>query len=257
MLFQETAYGLVYLMGFLLYAVLPSKFLSLAQKISIAVFAANGCILGGRLGYVSFYEPLYFLSHPYEIYQIWRGGMSYHGGVIGLVLALYLYSRITKSGPWFFFRTLDRACMIALVIIPLGRICNFYNGELWGRITSLPFGVIFEGADGFPRHPDQLYEAFAEGPMLYLIIICAKKYGLISFSGAIACVYLAGYSILRFFTEFFREPDKMVGYLWLKPEGTGLAVDIFVDDIIGVFGVFVFVPYYHTCLLVNRKAIIS
>ena len=208
------AYGGVYLLGFLLYVLLPSAVFSLNLKLVLALFAANGAIIGGRLGYIIFYEPLYYLHNPLEAIEIWKGGMSFHGGVLGLVGGCYLCAYLTKAGKETFMRGVDRACLIALLIIPLGRFCNFINGELWGRVTSMPWGVVFEGADDNLRHPVQLYEAFFEGPVLaiLLFILYRKKY--LTRPLQISCWYLLGYSFFRLFTEYFREADAMIGYFY-------------------------------------------
>lgn len=208
------AYGGVYLLGFLLYVTLPSAVFSMTLRLVFALFAANGAIIGGRLGYVLFYEPLYFMQTPSEAIELWKGGMSFHGGVIGLVGGCYLCAFLIGVGRKSFMFAVDRACLIALIIIPLGRFCNYINGELWGRVTSMPWGVIFEGSDDNPRHPVQLYEAFFEGPVLafILFVLYQKKY--LSSPLLISCWYLFGYSFFRFFTEFFREADAMVGYFY-------------------------------------------
>ncbi len=206
------SYGGVYLLGFLLFLLLPANYFSFVLKLNYSLFAGNGAIIGGRLGYVLFYEPLYYLSNPIEIIELWKGGMSFHGGVLGLVAGCYLCTRLLKCPRDFFYRAVDRACLIALLIIPLGRCCNYLNGELWGRVTQVPWGVIFEGADANPRHPVQLYEAFFEGPMLGLVMFFLYKRNLLKKPFMISCYYLLGYSFFRFFTEFFREADLMVGY---------------------------------------------
>ncbi len=216
---HAVAYGCVYLAGFLLYTVLPSRRLSPFEYLALAVFAANGAILGGRAGYCLCYEPGYYTAHPLEILQLWRGGMSFHGGVLGLVVGLKLGSIFLKSKsaaavPDLFLRSCDRAALCALWVVPLGRVVNFYNGELWGRVTDLPWGVLFAGADLNPRHPVQLYEAFTEGPLLALLLYFVRdKEGARDVAGRTACLYLLGYSLLRFLTEFVREPDRMVGLI--------------------------------------------
>jgi phosphatidylglycerol:prolipoprotein diacylglycerol transferase len=208
------AYGGVYLLGFLLYVLLPSSVFSLGHRLLFALFAANGAIIGGRLGYVFFYEPLYYLGNPIEAVELWKGGMSFHGGVIGLAAGCYLCAYLSGNGLKAFMHAVDRACIIALVIIPLGRCCNFINGELWGRVTSVPWGVVFEGADDNPRHPVQLYEAFFEGPLLALLLLILYQRNYLTKPLMISCWYLLGYSFFRFFTEFFREADAMVGYFY-------------------------------------------
>ncbi|MCR5536525.1 MAG: prolipoprotein diacylglyceryl transferase [Succinivibrio sp.] len=212
MTLHDIAYGCVYLLGFVLFAAGPSSCFSRRQCILLAIWAADGAILGGRLGYCLVYEPHYYAQHLEEILQLWRGGMSYHGGALGLILGIYCYARwanLTQTQMW---KAYDRAALCALIVIPCGRICNFYNGELWGRVTDLPWGVYFAGADPLPRHPVQLYEALAEGPVLALILyICLRR--LTARPGVIACLYLIGYSSLRFMTEFVREPDRMIGFV--------------------------------------------
>ncbi len=212
-------YGGVYLLGFLLYALSPSQVFSKAVLLEIAVFAADGAIVGGRLGYVIFYEPLYYIENPIEIVQIWKGGMSFHGGVIGLIFGCYCYVLIKKLPVSFLLRMIDRACIVALVIIPLGRLSNFMNGELWGRVTSVPWGVIFAGADENPRHPVQLYEALCEGPLMAMALFWLHKKGLLQKNFMISVFYLIFYCTFRFFTEFFREPDRMLGYIGLFTMG--------------------------------------
>lgn len=208
------AYGGVYLFGFLLYVLLPSAVFSISQRVIFALFAANGAIIGGRLGYIFCYEPLYYLENPIEVFELWKGGMSFHGGVFGLAAGCFLCAYLTRLGQRAFMRAVDRACLIALVIIPLGRCCNFLNGELWGRVTSMPWGVVFEGADEYPRHPVQLYEAFFEGPLLAVMLVMLYQRKYLSKPMMISCWYLIGYSFFRFFTEFFREADAMVGYFY-------------------------------------------
>ncbi len=212
--FSSYLYGGVYLLGFLVYLMFPSGKFSNLEKVGFSIFAANGAIIGGRLGYVIFYEFSYYLECPLEIIQIWKGGMSFHGGVIGLVLGCYIFNQLCRLPKYYFMFAVDRACIVALFIIPLGRYCNFINGELWGRVTELPIGVIFEGADNNPRHPVQLYEAFCEGPLLALAMYVFYRLRLLQSALSVSCLYLAGYCFFRFFTEFFREPDLMVGYIY-------------------------------------------
>lgn len=156
------------------------------------------------------YEPSYYLRNPLEIVQIYLGGMSYHGGVLGALVGAYI-------AHMDFFKLTDRLCIVALIIIPLGRIANFLNGELWGRVTDLPIGVIFTGADNLPRHPSQLYEALLEGPLLAIILFLIyktyQKKRLYFKVGLLSCYYLIFYSILRFLVEFTREPDAFLGLI--------------------------------------------
>ena len=189
-----------------------------------------GVILGGRLGYVLFYQPAFYLSNPGRILQLWEGGMSFHGGAIGVILAFYLYTR-RKNLP-----VLSTGDMVALGLAPglfLGRIANFINAELWGRPTDVPWGVAFptEVAQYCPdvigicaRHPSQLYEAVLEGLLLGLLLVCmAWRHGALKKEGLIGGTFLAGYGAARFMVEFVRQPDAQ----FITPGNPlGLAVEV-------------------------------
>jgi len=173
-----------------------------------------GVILGGRLGYVVFYQPAYFLAHPAEILQIWQGGMAFHGGLLGVVLAVILFSR-ARGIDW--VSVADALCMVTPVGLLLGRIANFINAELWGRPTDLPWGVIFPGlaAQDCPgvvglcaRHPSQLYEAALEGLILGVVLLwLGWRRGALRLPGTLTGLFFAGYGIARFLVEFVRQPD--------------------------------------------------
>lgn len=208
------SYGGVYLLGFILYVTLPSDIFTFNLRFIFALFSANGAIIGGRLGYILIYEPFYYLHNPMEAIELWKGGMSFHGGIIGLVCGCFFCSYLIGAGRISFMRAVDRACLIALVIIPLGRCCNFMNGELWGRVTPMPWGVVFDGADQNPRHPVQLYEAFFEGPVMACFLFILQKKSYLTRPLQLSCWYLFVYSFFRFFTEFFREADAMIGYFY-------------------------------------------
>lgn len=204
-------YGCIYLLGFFVaFGGLCLKF-RLSKAVNIAMLSAIGAICGGRLGYVLGYEPLYYLKNPQEILEIYKGGMSYHGGLLGILFILYFYCKNRHN----FFKITDSLVNSALIIIPLGRIANFINGELWGTISYVPWAVIFEGADNFPRHPVQIYEALAEGPVLYLFIKLSLKIinllKLFPVAGTNSALYLIGYGLLRALTEIFRESDVFLG----------------------------------------------
>lgn len=167
-------------------------------------------IIGGRLGYVIFYNPGYYLSNPFEIFQVWEGGMSFHGALIGIIIGTYLFS-IKKNVPAFLL--LDVIACVSPIGIFLGRIANFINGELIGKVTSVPWGVIFPLVDMLPRHPSQLYEAALEGVFLFLILnilILKMKYKI----GKCSYLFLIFYGLFRIISELFREPDTQVGYLF-------------------------------------------
>ncbi len=242
--FHALLYGGVYALGFLMYALSPSLKFSRLLRLNLALAAGNGAIIGGRLGYVCFYEPLYYFREPMEIICIWHGGMSYHGGVLGIIIGLYLYVSLTKMSRTVFYHALDRACLIALLIIPLGRICNFYNGELWGRPTEMLFGVIFEGIDDKPRHPVQLYEAFLEGPVLALILLKIAHKGFIKKTPFLSYYYMIFYSILRFFTEFVREPDVVVGFIGMFTLGQILCL---------IYIILTLLLMHHDILFLHKK----
>ena len=166
-------------------------------------------IIGGRLGYVVFYNFGYYFSNPLEIVKIWEGGMSFHGALIGIIFGTYLFS-LKRKIPTFFL--LDVIACVSPIGIFFGRIANFINGELIGKATTLTWGVIFPSVDMLPRHPSQLYEALLEGVLLFLILntlIFKKKYIL----GTCSYLFLICYGVLRIIAEFFREPDIQIGYL--------------------------------------------
>ena len=169
-----------------------------------------GVIVGGRLGYVIFYNLTFFLNQPIEIFKLWEGGMSFHGGLIGVILSTYIFSKVKKLNYKIYF---DIICCAAPIGIFLGRIANFINSELYGTPTDKPWGIIFPEIDNLSRHPSQLYEAFLEGIVLFVLInfLFLKKnfnYGLISF------LFLIFYGIFRIVSEFYREPDKHIGYMF-------------------------------------------
>ncbi|MBB1491916.1 MULTISPECIES: prolipoprotein diacylglyceryl transferase [unclassified Paracoccus (in: a-proteobacteria)] len=172
-----------------------------------------GVILGGRLGFVLFYEPAYYLANPAEIIKVWQGGMSFHGGFLGVVLAAWAYARKNGIAP---LRLADALAVAAPVGLFLGRIANFINAELWGRPTDAPWGVIFPGeaAQDCPgveglcaRHPSQLYEAGLEGLLLGLVLFLLVRRGGLARPGLVLGVFLAGYGLARFVVEFFRQAD--------------------------------------------------
>ena len=167
-------------------------------------------LIGGRIGYVLFYNFGYYLSNPFDILKIWEGGMSFHGALIGVILGTYWFS-IKKNIPTFFL--LDIVSFVAPIGIFFGRIANFINGELAGKTTDVFWGVIFPNIDNNIRHPSQLYEAFFEGVVLFIImnlVLFRKNYK----TGTCSYMFLIFYGIFRIFSEFFREPDLQVGYLF-------------------------------------------
>jgi phosphatidylglycerol---prolipoprotein diacylglyceryl transferase len=169
-----------------------------------------GIILGGRIGYVLLYNPGYFAAHPLETFQLWKGGMSFHGGFLGCVLAVVLFARhrglsILSLG--------DITCAAAPIGLFLGRIANFINAELWGRPSDVPWAMLFPGGGPLPRHPSQLYEATLEGLVLFAVLAYMIRAGALKRPGMITGAFALGYGIARSFCELFREPDPQLGFL--------------------------------------------
>jgi phosphatidylglycerol:prolipoprotein diacylglycerol transferase len=170
-----------------------------------------GIILGGRIGYVLFYNPSYFVQNPWESIELWKGGMSFHGGFLGCVLAVVLFARhrglsILSLG--------DLTCAGGTIGIFLGRIANFINGELWGRTTDVPWAMVFPSGGPQARHPSQLYEASLEGLLLFIVLTILISNGALRRPGFILGAFAFGYAIARSICEFFREPDAQLGFLW-------------------------------------------
>ncbi len=185
-----------------------------------------GIVLGGRLGYVIFYNFKYYSENIVEVFKLWQGGMSFHGGLIGLIIAVYIYSKNSKTN---FFKFTDIISCVAPIGIFLGRIANFINGELYGKVSTLPWATIFPYTSNVARHPSQIYEAILEGFILFILLnYLAFKKNLIIKSGYISGLFLIFYSILRIIAENFREPDVHIGYLFnYISMGTLLSLIIF------------------------------
>jgi len=185
-----------------------------SEQVSDLVFYAMvGIIIGGRLGSVLFYNFPQYLEHPLDVFKIWQGGMSFHGGLLGVIAAMIWFARKTESGT---FKVLDFIAPVVPIGLGCGRIGNFINGELWGAPSDLPWAMIFPNAGALPRHPSQLYEAFLEGLILFIILwlFSAKPRPTMSIAG----LFLLGYGVFRFAVEFVRIPDSHIGYLafdWL------------------------------------------
>ena len=210
-------YGIMYLIGFgsaWYLALWRAKHFRLSwtpEQISDLIFyAAIGTILGGRIGYMLFYGMSELLQDPLTIFKIWEGGMSFHGGLIGVICALYLFAK-SRHKP--FLAVTDFVAPLVPLGLAAGRIGNFINGELWGRPTDVPWAMIFPDADALPRHPSQLYECGAEGFLLFgLLWWYVRKPRPV---GAPSALFLIGYGIGRFLLEFFREPDIQIGFIAL------------------------------------------
>lgn len=210
-------YALAYIAGIVLgwqYALklcreMP-KLVTPQQMDDFIVWLTLGIILGGRVGYVLFYNPLHFLQNPAEILQLWHGGMSFHGGLGGVLLAMFLFAR--KRGIRFF-----ALADVVAVCVPFGlffgRLANFVNGELFGRTTDVPWAMVFPNGGPLPRHPSQLYEAALEGVVLFAVLWLLMRMGARDKPGIISGAFLIGYGLARFTVEFAREPDAQLGYL--------------------------------------------
>ena len=170
-----------------------------------------GTILGGRLGYVLFYKPAYYFSHPLEIFAIWQGGMAFHGGFLGVLAAVAFFAWRRRIDGW---RLMDFIAPCVPTGLAAGRLGNFINGELWGRPTDLPWGMVFRGAGDLPRHPSQLYQFALEGVLLFALLwwYSSKPRA----RGAVSALFLMGYGAFRFIAEFAREPDDFLGLLALN-----------------------------------------
>ena len=212
-------YSLAYIFAFILGSIILKKLNSNSYKLisdvqidKFFIWAIVGVILGGRIGYVFFYQTNLFFTKPFYILEIWNGGMSFHGGLIGMILSIYFFSLKYKIK---FFYLSDLVSLVAPIGLFLGRISNFINTELYGRITDFPLAIIYPLIDNNPRHPSQLYEAFFEGIILFIILSFyfskkPKKYIIGNISG----LFLIFYSIFRFLIEYLREPDYHLGLIF-------------------------------------------
>lgn len=218
-------YGVAYIVGILLgwlYARSLLKNASLwpraeapmtfADLDDFLFWAAIGIVVGGRTGYVLFYDLGPVLDNPWRAVQIWNGGMSFHGGLIGTTLAIVIFARRRRINVW-------ALCDVIAPCVPIGlffgRIANFINDELWGRITDVPWAMIFPTGGPFPRHPSQLYEAGLEGIVLFLVLrLLTHRFRTLKKRGFTCGAFVAGYGCCRIFAEFFREPDPQLGYLY-------------------------------------------
>ena len=217
-------YGLAYVLGILLGWAYARRLLDNAplwsersppptarQLDDFIVWVALGVVLGGRIGYVLFYDMQAVSENPIRALQIWNGGMSFHGGLIGTTLAMILFARRNGLAMWTLF---DIVAAVVPIGLFFGRIANFVNGELWGRITDVPWAMVFPTGGPFSRHPSQLYEAGLEGIVLFLVLFFAtRKLRVLKKPGTAAGIFVTGYALCRIFVEFFREPDAQLGYL--------------------------------------------
>jgi len=223
--FQIRWYSAAYILGILIGWIYAKKIIksttnnqysfkqiTTEQFDDLITYLVIGIILGGRLGYVIFYNLDYYSQNLLEIFKLWQGGMSFHGGLLGVVISIFIFSKKTQIN---FFKFSDIISCVAPIGILFGRIANFINGELYGKITTLPWGVIFPNGGNLSRHPSQLYEAAMEGIFLFLIVnYLALKKKFLYRAGYISVIFLILYSILRIFSEIFREPDIHLGLLF-------------------------------------------
>ena len=208
-------YGLMYVLGFLAsyllvrYQMKKKDFgVSRLEVENLFFYLILGLIIGARLGYVLFYDVKMYLGDPLEIFAVWHGGMSFHGGLIGVLIVGILFCWKNKKSFW---KIADLFIVTAPIGLGLGRIGNFINGELYGRVTQIPWGMVFPKGGPFPRHPSQLYESGLEGGVLFLILWFLKDKKLPE--GGLLALFLSFYGLFRFVVEFFREPDPQLGFV--------------------------------------------
>jgi len=208
-------YSLAYIFGIIAGWILSKKVFLSNQEIKekfddYITYLIIGIIIGGRLGYVLFYNLDYYLDNPLDIFKIWQGGMSFHGGLIGVIISSYIFAKKNSQNT---FEYLDIVSIVSPIGIFFGRVANFINSELYGFETNLPWAVKFIQIDELSRHPSQLYEAFFEGIILFMILVIFRNKGYLKKPGVISGLFLIFYSIFRFIIEFFRVPDEHLGYL--------------------------------------------
>ena len=211
-------YSLAYIAGILIGWFLSKKIFISNEKIrenfdDYLTYLILGIIIGGRLGYVFFYNFGYYSQNLNEIIMIWQGGMSFHGGLLGVILATFLFAKKNNHNP---FEYLDIVALVSPIGIFFGRIANYINSELYGIETKMPWAVKFTKVDDLFRHPSQLYEAALEGLILFIILLYFRYKGFLKIPGTISGIFLTFYSFFRFIVEFFRVPDEQLGYLFFN-----------------------------------------
>ncbi|MDC0179719.1 prolipoprotein diacylglyceryl transferase [Candidatus Pelagibacter sp.] len=218
MSFEIRWYSLAYILGIVIGWILCKKIFIKKSDISekfddYIIYLIIGIILGGRIGYIVFYNFSYYSDNFLDIFKIWQGGMSFHGGLLGVIVSSYIFAKKNNQNPFFY---LDQVSLVAPVGIFFGRLANFINSELYGAVSDVPWSVIFIKVDNLSRHPSQLYEAILEGLILFIILIYFTNKNYLNKPGLISGLFLIFYSIFRFFIEFFRVPDEQIGYLILS-----------------------------------------
>ena len=217
MSFEIRWYSLAYILGIVIGWSLCKKIFIKNSDINekfddYMAYLIIGIILGGRIGYVIFYNFSYYLDNVLDVFKIWQGGMSFHGGLLGVIASSYIFAKKNNQNPFFY---LDLVSLVAPIGIFFGRLANFINSELYGTATDVPWSVIFIKVDNLSRHPSQLYEAILEGVILFLILLFFTNKNYLKKPGLISGLFIIFYSLFRFFVEFFRIPDEQIGYLIL------------------------------------------
>jgi phosphatidylglycerol:prolipoprotein diacylglycerol transferase len=215
MSFEIRWYSLAYILGIIIGWILCKKIfikdLDINQRFDDFIsYLIIGIIIGGRLGYVLFYNFNYYINNIVDIFKIWQGGMSFHGGLLGIMVASILFAK--KNNQDTFIYT-DLVSLVAPVGIFFGRFANFINSELYGKVTEVPWAVTFVQVDNLSRHPSQLYEAIFEGIILFILLLYFRNKNFLEKPGLISGLFLIFYSVFRFCIEFFRVPDEQIGYL--------------------------------------------
>jgi phosphatidylglycerol:prolipoprotein diacylglycerol transferase len=218
MSFEIRWYSLAYILGIVVGWILCKKIFIKNSDISAKfddyiTYLIIGVILGGRIGYIIFYNFSYYLDNIFDIFKIWQGGMSFHGGLLGVIASSYIFAKKNNQNPFLY---LDQVSLVAPIGIFFGRLANFINSELYGKTTDVPWSVIFIKVDNLSRHPSQLYEAILEGIILFLILNYFMNKDYLKKPGLISGLFLIYYSLFRFFIEFLRVPDQQIGYLFLN-----------------------------------------
>ena len=236
-------YALAYIAGFIIGYLIYRQMLA-SKKSPVAMDKKQlddllsavilGVVIGGRLGYVLLYNPLFFIAHPLEIFAVWHGGMSFHGGLAGLLVGVWMFARKNKIHVW---SVLDMMTVVAPIGLFFGRIANFINMEVMGRVTNVPWAVVFNGESPIPRHPSPIYEAFGEGILLCALMAVLYRFtNLRKHPGALSGVFGMAYAVIRVFCEQFRAPDVQIGFL----TSWGLTMGMLLSAVMFIAGAIIF-----------------
>ena len=244
MSFEIRWYSLAYIFGIVIGWLLCKKIFIQKSDIiekfdDFLTYLIIGIIIGGRLGYVIFYNFDYYITNIFDIFKVWQGGMSFHGGLLGIIVASILFAKKNNQNPFLY---MDQVALVAPIGIFFGRIANFINSELYGIPTDVSWSVTFIQIDTLSRHPSQLYEAILEGIILFVILVYSRKKDYLQMPGLISALFLVIYSTFRFFIEYFRAPDEHLGYL---------VFDLSMGQIISV--VFLIIGIILFCLKYENK----